>query len=142
MGILGRIAIICLAAVASVACLAPQNSLMAGVCISGWSDTATVSYNNEDSLGMRNLNIALRYNDTFKDAVLPIKVGITTPDAQYFEEEITLQINHPNTALTVATTESLPYRNNAILAQKGEYIFAFTPLTEVRGIEAIGIEFK
>ena len=142
MGILARIAIVCLAAVASVACLAPQNSLMTGVGISGWSDTATVSYNNEDSIVMRNLNIALRYNDTFKETILPLKVGITTPDARYFEEEVTLQISHPNTALTVATTESLPYRSDVVLAQRGEYIFAFTPLAEVRGVEAIGIEFK
>ena len=142
MRTLGRIAIVCLAVIASVACLAPQNSLMTGVDMTRWCNTTTVSYNNDDSLATRNLNIALRYNDTFKDTVLPIKVGITTPDARYFEEEITLQINHPRTALTVSTTESLPYRSNVVLAQKGYYIFAFTPHTEVRGIEAIGIEFK
>lgn len=142
MGILGRIAIVCLAAAASVACLAPQNSLMAGVDMSGWGDTAIVVYSNSDSIVMRDLNIALRYNDTFKASVLPLKVGITTPDARYFEEEITLQINHPRTALTVATTESLPYRSDVVLAQKGEYIFAFTPLAEVSGVEAIGVEFR
>ena len=142
MGILGRIAIVCLAAIASVACLAPQNALMAGVDISEWSDAATVVYNNSDSLVMRNLNIALRYNDTFKESALPLKVGITTPDARYFEEEVTLQINHPRTALTVATTESLPYRSDVVLAQKGDYIFTFTPLAKVRGVEAVGLEFR
>ena len=142
MGILGRIAIVCLAAVASVACLAPQNSLMAGVDVLGWSETATISHDNTDSLTTRYLNITLRYNDTFTESALPLKVGITTPDARYFEEEVTLQINHPRTALTVATTESLPYRSDVVLAQKGEYIFAFTPLAEVRGIEAIGVEFR
>ena len=142
MGILGRIAIVCLAAAASVACLAPQNSLMAGVDMSGWGDTAIVVYSNSDSLVMRDLNIALRYNDTFKASVLPLKVGITTPDARYFEEEITLQINHPRTALTVATTESLPYRRGVTLNRCGRYTFSFHPLVEVRGMAAIGIEFK
>ena len=142
MGTLGRIAIVCLAAIASVACLAPQNSLMAGVDMARWSEATTVAYNNGDSIVVRDLNIALRYNDTFKESALPLKVGITTPDNRYFEEEITLQINHPRTALTVSTTESLPYRNNVVLAQKGEYVFALTPLAEVRGVEAIGIEFK
>ena len=34
----GRIAIICLTAVAMVACLAPQNVEMAGVDMQSWSD--------------------------------------------------------------------------------------------------------
>ena len=142
MGILGRITIVCLAAVASVACLAPQNSLMTGVDVTRWSDAAMVTYTNSDSLVMRDLNIALRYNDSFKELVLPLKIGITAPDARYFEEIIELPLNHPHTALAVITTESLPYRSNVVLAQKGEYVFAFTPLNMTRGVEAIGIEFK
>ena len=142
MGILGRITIICLAAVASVACLAPQNSLMAGVNVSGWNDATIVAYNNNDTLVMRNLNIALRYNDAFKESVLPLKIGITTPDARHFEEVIELPINHPHTALTVITTESLPYRANVLLNQRGHYTFSFKPLNKVRGVEAIGVEIK
>ena len=142
MGILGRITIICLAAVASVACLAPQNSLMAGVNVSGWNDATIVAYNNNDTLVMRNLNIALRYNDAFKESVLPLKVGITTPDARHFEEVIELPLNHPHTALAVITTESLPYRTSVQLNQKGRYTFAFEPLGKVQGVEAIGLEIK
>ena len=142
MGILGRIAIVCLAAAASVACLAPQNSLMAGVDMSGWGDTAIVVYSNSDSLVMRDLNIALRYNDTFKASVLPLKVGITTPDARYFEEIVELQLQHPSTALSVATTECVPYRADVLLSQKGCYTFTFEPQSEVRGVEAVGIKFR
>ena len=142
MGILGRIAIVCLAAAASVACLAPQNSLMAGVDMSGWGDTAIVVYSNSDSIVMRDLNIALRYNDTFKASVLPLKVGITTPDARHFEEVVELRLSHPSAALTVATTESVPYRTDVLLSQKGSYTFTFEPQTEVQGVEAIGIEFN
>ena len=138
----GRIAIICLTAVAMVACLAPQNVEMVGVDMQSWSDVATIEYNNGDTLAVRHLNIAIRYNDNFKEGVLPLKVAVTTPDARYYEEEIRLPITHPRTALAVSTTESLPYRSSVVLSQKGEYIFAFTPLVEVRGVEAIGVDFR
>ena len=142
MGKLSRIAIVAIAAVASMACLAPQHSLMAGVDVHEWSESATVVYTNSDTLASQNLQIALRYNDDFKQNSLPLKVSITAPDASCFEEVVELRIGHPHTALAVATTESLPYRNDVVLAQKGEYRFAFTPLTATRGVEAIGIEFR
>ena len=142
MGKLSRIAIVALAMVASVACLTPQRSLMAGVDMQAWSESATVVYNNSDTLAMQNLQIALRYNDNFKECTLPLKVSITAPDASHFEEVVELRIGHPRTELAVASTESLPYRNDVVLAQKGDYIFTFTPLTAIRGVEAIGVEFR
>ena len=123
-------------------CLAPQNVEMVGVDVKAWSSTESIAYNNHDTLSLRNLNIAIRYNDDFKPTTLPLKIGVITPDVRYFEEVVALQLRHPNTALTVATTESLPYRNRVVLTQKGEYVFAFTPLAEVDGVEAIGIEIK
>ena len=123
-------------------CLAPQNTQMVGVDVRSWCKTDSLIYDNGDTLALRNLNIAIRYNDNFELTELPLKVAITTPDARHYEEVTKLKINHPHTALTVATTESLPYRSNVVLAQRGEYIFAFTPLAEVRGVEAIGIEFR
>ena len=135
---------ILVAAIATVliGCYAPQSVEMTGVNMHGWSDTATVAYNNSDTVAVRQLNISIRYNDDLRDTSLPLKIGITTPDAHYFEEEFRLQISHPRTALTVATTESQPYRSDVVLAQKGEYIFAFTPLTATTGVEAIGVEIK
>ena len=137
----GRILVVAVAMLLC-SCYAPQNVEMTGVDMHGWSDTATIAYSNSDTLAIRQLNISIRYNDDFREAILPLKVGITTPDARYFEEEFKLPINHPRTALTLTTNESLPYRSDVVLAQKGEYIFAFTPLTKVRGIEAIGVEFN
>ena len=135
-------AIVVVSAIALCGCLAPQNALMTSVDVQSWSKAYSLTYENSDTLSLRNLNIAVRYNDDFKARELPLKVGITTPDARHFEEEITLQINHPRTAPMATTTESLPYRSKVVLAQKGGYIFAFTPLTEVRGVEAIGVELK
>jgi hypothetical protein len=137
---LGVRIVVAVLAMAMCGCLASHNSRMVGVNMRSWSGEANLSYENSDTLTLRNLNIAIRYNDNFRQAELPLKIGITTPDARHFEEVIKLQLQHPSTALTVATTESVPYRTNVLLNQKGCYTFSFEPQSEVRGVEAIGIE--
>ena len=129
-------------AIAMCSCLAPQNSLMVGVDMRSWSGTESLTYENSDTITLRNLAIALRYNDNFNQSILPLKIGVTTPDARYFEESVELHLQHPSTALSVATTECVPYRESVQLNQKGCYTFTFEPQSEVCGIEAIGVEFK
>ena len=129
-------------AMAMYGCLAPQNTQMVGVNMRSWESAESITYDNNDTLSLRNINIALRYNDNFREATLPLKVVVTTPDNRQFEEQIRLQLHHPRTALTVATTESLPYRADVLLSQKGCYTFSFEPLSRVQGVEAIGIELK
>lgn len=134
--------VVALLAMTMCSCLAPQNSLMVSVDMRSWSGAESLAYENNDTLTLRNLNVVLRYNDNFKQAVLPLKIVVTTPDARHFEEVVELQLQHPSAALTVATTESVPYRESVLLNQKGCYTFTFEPQTEVRGVEAIGIELK
>ena len=129
-------------AIATSSCLAPQNSLMVGVDMRSWSGAESLNYDNDDTISLRNLDIALRYNDNFKQAVLPLKIAVTTPDARYFEERVELQLQHPSTALSVATTECVPYRADVQLSQRGCYTFTFEPQSEVRGVEAVGIKFR
>jgi hypothetical protein len=129
-------------AMAMFSCLAPQNTQMVGVDMRSWERAESITYDNNDTLSLRNINIALRYNDNFREATLPLKITITTPDNRQFEEQITLQPHRPHTALTVATTESLPYRADVLLSQKGYYTFSFEPQIAIQGIEAIGIELK
>ena len=134
--------LVAMLAIAMCSCLAPQNSLMVGVDMRSWSGAESLNYENRDTISLRNLDIALRYNDNFKQAVLPLKIAVTTPDARYFEEIVELQLQHPSTALSVATTESVPYRADVLLSQKGCYTFTFEPQSEVRGVEAVGIKFR
>ena len=129
-------------AIAMCSCLAPQNSLMVGVNMRSWSVAESLCYENSDTISLRNLDIAIRYNDNLKQSVLPLKVAVATPDARYFEEMVELRLQHPNTALTVATTECLPYRADVLLNQKGCYTFTFEPQSEVCGVEAIGIKLR
>ena len=107
-----------------------------------WSRVKSLAYINIDTLSQRDLNIAIRYNDNFENNILPLRMTIMTPDSMLFEDTVMLQLLRPATALSVSTTESRPYRTDVVLNRKGAYIFAFKPLTEVRGVEAIGIELK
>lgn len=134
--------VIALSAVVLTGCLAPENVLMTRVNMHRWDSFECVTYENSDTLSQRTLNIAVRYNSDYKPNKLQMMVVVTTPDACYFEEEVSLNLNHPQSSISVTTTESLPYRDSVVLAQKGAYKFYFAPLSEVRGIEAIGIDFR
>lgn len=129
-------------AVAFCSCRTPQRVEMVSVEIESWSSAKSVCYNNEDTLSLRNLNIAIRYNDDFKQATLPLKIVVTTPDERHFTDTIELKLQHPSTALAITATESVPYRTNVLLNQTGCYTFAFEPLSQTKGVEAIGIELK
>ena len=136
-----RIAIALVAVVLCSCQSSKEPPQMVGVDIDKWNYPAYIHYDNNDTLAVRNLNIALRYNDNFTQSKLPLKIAITTPDTLFYEEVVELQLQHPHTALAVATTESRPYRSEVRLDKKGRYIFTLQPLIEVRGVEAIGIEF-
>ena len=140
MGIVKHIFIAAMATVLT-GCLAPQNALMVNVDTHSWHTSESVVFENLDSLAMRDLNIALRYNCRLKECLLPLKIAVTTPDARYFEEVIKLPIPHDVGAFTAAKTVSIPYRSDVVLGQKGYYIFTFEPMAEMCGVEAIGVEF-
>ena len=134
-----RIVVVALAMM-MCSCLAPQNTQMVSVNMRSWDSVESITYDNSDTISLRNLNIALRYNNNFKQTTLPLKIAITTPDERHFEEIAELQLQRPRTALTVSTTESLPYRTDVLLNQRGCYTFSFEPQSAVRGVEAIGVE--
>ncbi len=134
--------VIALVALAFTACLAPQNVTMVGVDVRSWSEGATLTVENNDTLSLRNLNIAVRYNNNFKATELPLKIAILAPDSSRYEEIISLPLRRPTTALAVATTESLPYRSKVQLSQRGSYHISFEPLSKICGVEAIGVEFR
>ena len=134
--------IVALVAAAMCSCLAPQNAFMVDIDMHSWEKVKSITFENSDTLSLRDLNIAIRYNDKLKETILPLKIAVMAPDTRIFEDTIALQLLHPSTALAVSTNESRPYRKEVVLNQKGTYVFSFKPLIEAEGVEAIGIEFK
>lgn len=133
---------IALSAVLLTGCLAPENVLMTRVDMRAWNQYESITYENSDTISHRTLNIALRYNNNYKPTTLSLMVIVTTPDKRNFEEQVNLNLSHPKSATAITMTESLPYRDSVVLSQSGEYKFWFAPLSEVKGIEAVGIEIK
>ncbi len=142
MRVIARIMAVISVALATYSCLSPQNAVMVGVDLNSWDKVKSVVYENSDTLSLRNLNIAIRYNSNFEEASLPLKLAIMAPDNRIFQDTISLQLERSSAAVAISTTESRPYRTDVLLNQKGSYIFAFKPLIEVRGVEAIGIELE
>ena len=141
MGSARRVVVAVAALVMAFGCITKESTLMTSVDMWHWKSAESISYINEDTLSLRHLNIALRYNKNFAQAKLPLKVTVTAPDARSYSEAVELSLHHPYTAMITATTESLPYRRDVVFQQRGEYIISFEPLAEVRGVQAVGIEF-
>lgn len=137
-----RLSIVVVAMAVLVGCIAPETTQMTGVSMRAWNSAESLCYTNTDTLLLRSLNIAMRYNNNFKRRALPIKIIVMTPDSLCFVDSITLYPRKPRPTLGLATTECLPYRSNVLLNQKGPYTFTFEPYEEVKGIEAIGVELK
>ena len=49
-----------------------------------WQRAVSVIYENSDTIALRNIAIALRYNDSFKSDTLTVKVQTSLPDAHQF----------------------------------------------------------
>lgn len=123
-------------------CIAPQSSYMR--CIKGreWKQSVEVRYPNSDTLSLRRLSIAMRYNSKFKADTLAVVVRITAPDGRWFEEPVVLHLSRPYTSASVASVESVLYRVDNRLLQYGDYTFSITPLVAVEGVEAVGVEIE
>ena len=123
-------------------CATTHTTEMVAVSPHEWSKPCDVIYENEDTLSLHRLGIAVRYNNAFKADTLSLHVHVLTPDLRSFEERITLQLRRPYTASAVATSEMRPYRKHSQLPQRGFYIFTLTPPYAVKGIEAVGITIE
>lgn len=123
-------------------CISTQQTEMEAINSRGWSEPCDILIENGDTLSMRTIGVALRYNHDFKADTLALRIGVLTPDIKHFEERVTLQLSRPYTASAVAASETLPYRVHSVLAQKGTYIFTITPEYAVEGIEAVGITIE
>ena len=123
-------------------CTAPLTTEMTAVNPHEWSKPCDVVIENDNTLSLNKIGIAVRYNNSFKADTLTLQVRVSTPDLCTFEEMVTLQLERPYTASAVATSEMRPYRKHSLLKQRGFYIFTLTPQYPIQGIEAVGITIE
>lgn len=128
-----------IAVIAMMGCVAPQSVEMEAVNPRAWREPSIILFENEDTLSLRRLSVALRYNHDFQHDTLAVRINVSLPDAGQFSERVVLRLRRNGTQAPVATSESVPYREHSLLAQKGNYIFTISPESPVRGIEAVGV---
>lgn len=107
-----------------------------------WQRAVSVIYENSDTIALRNIAIALRYNDSFKSDTLTVKVQTSLPDAHQFSENVVLHFDRSYKATALTASESVGYRQSCQLSERGSYIFTITPCRGVSGVEAVGIEIS
>ena len=123
-----------------VGCLAPRSADMASVDGCCWDSAAEIKVENIDTLSLRNIAVALRYNSNFRGTVLPLNIKVVAPDGRTFNEPFTLHLEGVKRATTISQSVAIPYRKSALLAMKGLYTFIIEPCAVVKGVEAVGVE--
>lgn len=120
-------------------CASPRGSYFTDTSPDSWRKSITVAFPNADTLSTREISIALRCNEMFRDDTLSLHVALLSPDSLRYEEPVVLRIPRGRYAAPVSREIVIPYRQNSVLADSGEYLFTFTPMRSVRGIEAVGL---
>lgn len=108
----------------------------------GWTKPVSIVYSNDDTESLRDISVALRYNDKFKDDTLTVTLHTSLPDVHQCREQVLLHLKRDYHATAVTASEVIPYRADCLLEQRGDYIFTITPCRTVKGVEAVGIEIR
>lgn len=108
----------------------------------GWHKPVSVVVENEDTVAMRSLSVAVRYNDSFASDTLSVDIQTSLPDARQCCERMLLKFEPKYDAAAVVSSQSIAYRDKVQFDQCGYYIFTITPCRNVKGIEAVGVEIK
>lgn len=134
-----KVAVVALVAVV-VSCGRDNYVDMVAVDPHSWQNQVSIIYDNQDTVSLATISVALRYNSNFKSDTLAVMLHTSLPDVYQCQERVTLHLAKEYAASAVVRSESVPYRSSCLLSKKGEYIFTIKPLSAVKGVEAVGIQ--
>lgn len=125
-------------AVVMLACGNTQRSVeMHNPAHSCWAEYEDFYYDNTDTLGKRDIAIAVRYNNGYVADSVALSILCVSPDSLVSEEPFTIHI--PHLADMRPEVQTFPYRRNVILGTKGRYLFRLRPDNAIEGISSVGI---
>ena len=102
-----------------------------------WTGTEEFTYDNTDSLSMRDISIVVRYGAEYVADSVCLRILAISPDSMVTAEPFTLRI--PRIKEVRPEEQTFLYRKDVVLGRCGEYKFRITPDTIVEGISAVGI---
>lgn len=125
-------------AVVMLACGNTQRSVeMHNTAHSCWAEYEDFYCDNTDTLGKRDIAIAVRYNKGYVADSVALSILCVSPDSLVSEEPFTIHI--PHLADMRPEVQTFPYRRNVILGTKGRYLFRLRPDNAIEGISSVGI---
>lgn len=132
-----------MASVTLVQCrMAECNVALADVNVISWSDEAVVTFCNDDTTALRNLDLVLHVDRSFDSRELRFDIAVITPDSLRCVERVTVPSSVRWRGNIRRTDIRMPYRRNVRFACEGEYAVGITPVGEVNGVEAAGMDFS
>ena len=105
-----------------VGCLAPRSADMASVDGRCWESAAEIKVENVDTLSLRNIAVAIRYNSNFGEVTLPLNIKVVAPDGRTFEEPFTLHVLPSSLSVNVKYSGVSPPLTNEPRSSCGIYI--------------------
>jgi hypothetical protein len=121
-------------------CISGQNSVAADVSPKGWSEPVEMRYVNNDTLGVKQLQLTLRHSaniqsSTGRHVIVTISPsGIATRD--------TLTINMLLNTRQNSLMEAHATGRRIWMTEPGEWRFVVTPLQNTVGVWSIGLDIK
>lgn len=133
-----KVGYLMLVAIWTWGCVSTHTERMTDVNPEGWArqEPATVVWNNEDTVSLRDIQLLVRYDGRAANQRLTFDMEVITPDTLSYSELLTVYLpeNKRNGECVI------PYRKDALLNRKGVYVFRIsTAASGVKGVEAVGI---
>ena len=121
----------------------PCRVVMTDVDRSRWDDTATVVYENSDTVSLYDMSVVLHVTPGFGMRQLTLDMEILSPDSMRMREQLTLATVDAGPApASYGGDMELPYRRRVRLHSQGSYTVNITPRTPVAGVESAGVAFQ
>jgi hypothetical protein len=123
----------------SVACMSDHDSVVAETNPTGWDMPVTMTYANVDTVSIKEAALLVRYdNDVCAGEVV---IEAHSPTGAAARDTIAVTLLSDQRSNNIRETR-LPYRTGVVLGEAGEYRFTLIPLTEMRGVWSVGIDFE
>ncbi len=130
---------VCLAGCLS-GCMSGQQSVAVDVDPTGWDNWVTLTYENPDTLGSKDISLSLRYNAGASPRIGTYYVGTGAPSGALTEDELQVTLD-PVTDNGLQEARVL-LRKGALLAESGRYVFTVKPARPTVGVWSVALEFR
>lgn len=107
-----------------------------------WRIPVELSFENRDSLSLRNIELFARLDERFSEDTLTVRIETRSPDSMLFSEYYRLLFRLPATATPLRRVAQIPYRRHVVLPRRGRYHVRISPTRRIAGVEAIGMQIK